>query len=103
MRVGKLDERDFLRPAPSLELLFAGNGFVNVVERFPVKEPFDLALVRESFDAMKLMLEDPLVEIACDPNVKGARDAAHDVDTIRPALAVHVEVGVLRLRMAFTS
>lgn len=70
MRIDDFDERDLLRSPPSLELLFASDSFVNVVERFPVKEPFHLVFVRESFDPMKLMLEDPLEEIAGDPNVR---------------------------------
>jgi hypothetical protein len=70
-------------------LFFAGDGLVNVVERFPVEETFDLILVSESLHFVKLVLEGPLVEIAGDANVKGPGEAAHNVDAVCLWLAVH--------------
>ena len=54
-----------------------------------MEESFNLLLVGKSFDTMKLVLEYPGVQFAGHANVEGSREAAHDVDRVCFALAVH--------------
>lgn len=63
---------------------------MNVVERFPMQQALDLLFVRESFDAMELVLEDAAVEIVCHSDIERSREAAHDVHVIFLLLMRHI-------------
>jgi len=62
---------------------------VHVVVRLPIKQSYDVALVREPFVVMELVLEDSLVQIATKANIEHARDAAQNVDTVIATVARH--------------
>ena len=84
---------------PTLELLFAIDCLVNIIVRFPVKKALDVVVIGETFDAVELMLECSLVQIARHSDVEYAGEAAHDVHAVASPLSSrsHEGVGVLRL------
>jgi len=56
----------------------------------------DIVIVAEAFDAMELVLERPLVQIARHPDIERTGNAAHDVNAVAPP-STHEGIGVLRL------
>ena len=96
LRIHRLDQHNLLFPAPTLELLFAIDCLVNLIVRLPIKKPLDIVVIREARNTVKLVLECPLVQVACHSDVECAGNAAHDVNTITSSSA-HEGIGVLRL------
>ena len=89
VRIEELDQRNFLRSPPALELLFAVDRLLNLIERLPVQQTLDLIFVRESFDTVKFVLKDTFTQVACHADVESSRKAAHDVRVVRPSLVRH--------------
>jgi hypothetical protein len=63
------DQGGVLGAGPSLELLLAGEGFVNVIVRFPIEQTDDFVAMREAFVVVKLVLENASVKIAADADI----------------------------------
>ena len=89
VRVEEFDQRNLLRSSPPLELPFAIYCLLNFVERFPIQQPLNSIFVRESFNAVKFVLEEATVEIARHADVERPRQAAHDVHAVRLSLVRH--------------
>ena len=62
---------------------------MHIIIGFPVQQTSDLVLSRKSLEMMKLMLEDPLVQISAETDVECARETAHDIDAIISAISRH--------------
>ena len=89
MRITEFNQRDFLRAAPTLQLLLAVDCLGNFIERFKIEQPLNVVFFGEAFESMKFVLEDPLAEIVGHADVKRAGQAAHDVNGIELSLARH--------------
>lgn len=89
MWISAHDQGDLFSAAPALQLLFAGEGFVDFIVRLPVEQPDDLVAIGESLEVMKLVLEDAAVEVAGHSDVKGAGGTSHDVGAVVTAVARH--------------
>jgi hypothetical protein len=70
--IERLDQRNLLRPPPALELLFAIDRLLNIVEGLPVQQTLDLILVREAFDTVEFVLKDALVQVACHADIESS-------------------------------
>lgn len=77
------EQRDFLRPAPTLQLFLTRNSLVNVVVGFPIEQALNIVPMRKTFDLVKFVLKDALVKITREPDVKGSGESAEDVYTVR--------------------
>lgn len=86
MRILPDDQPNLLRTAPPLQLLLSGESSMHILIRLPIQQPCHIVLIRESLEVMEFMLEDPLVEIATEPDVECSRETAHDVDAIIAAV-----------------
>lgn len=67
---------------PALELLFAVDGFVHVIEGFVVNGAVAAVLFGKSFDLVVLVLRDTAVETVGHADVDHAGFAGHDVDAV---------------------
>jgi hypothetical protein len=77
------DQPQLLLSPPILQLLFTGDGFVHVVETFPIDQADGVVAGGESFAFVRLVVEDATVEVVCHPDVQRSAGAAlHDVDVV---------------------
>lgn len=65
------------------------NGRLHFIERFPVEQPLNSIFVGETFNAVKFVLEDALVQVACYSDVESSRQATHDVRAVCLSLMRH--------------
>ena len=72
MRIAAFQQSDFLCARPTLQLLLAGQGLVDIVVGFPVQQADHVIARGESFLVMEFVLEDALVKIAGDSDVQRA-------------------------------
>jgi hypothetical protein len=82
LRVFGLDRRNFFTAAPSFELLFTSNRFVDIVVRLLVKQAFYIVLFCESIKWLKLMLEDSAMQVSRETDVQSAGKAPENVHAI---------------------
>ena len=91
-RVSRLDQIDFPRPVPILELFLARDGIGHVVEHLDMDEPVDGIASDETVRLATTMLPQSLGEVRGDADIKRAsRLAGKDVDA-RVALGRHAPV-----------
>jgi len=69
MRIHRFDQGDLLAATPALELFFAGDGFVDIAKRIPVEQALHVIFIGEAFQAVELVLEGALVQVAGDADV----------------------------------
>jgi hypothetical protein len=69
---------------------------MKVIIRFPTKKALNTVIIGETLNAMKLVLEGSLVQIACHSDVQSSGDATDNVNAVCSASA-HEGIGVLRL------
>lgn len=62
-RISCLNKRYLLRPAPAFQLLFAGDGFLDILMVFEPDEPVTVISLCEAIMLSPFMLEDPLMEV----------------------------------------
>ena len=72
MRVGRLDEIDFPRPVPVLQLLLAGYRRKHVPVHFEPDQPFDAVLVRKPRLRALAVLPQAAFEVGCYTDVQRA-------------------------------
>jgi hypothetical protein len=70
MRIAELNQRDLLRSPPALELLFAVDRSMDVVEPFAVEQALNSVLVCETLDPVEFVFEYPGIEFAGHPDVE---------------------------------
>jgi len=70
VRVERLDQHNLLGSPSAFELLLAVDRSRCLIERFPVQQPLDVVSVRESVDAVELVLKDTLVQVAGHADVE---------------------------------
>jgi len=87
MRIQRLNQRNFLRPAPPLQLLLPPNRLVHVIIRLPINQSFRAVAGCEAFPVMKPMLKSTSAQVSSHPDVQSSRQAPHDVNAI--AFSLH--------------
>jgi hypothetical protein len=80
--VGSFDEKDFFVAAPAFELLFAGDGVVNVGEGLKINEFGRVVLRAEAGEEFLFVLRDAGFEVVGDAGVEDAGSAGHDIDVV---------------------
>ena len=81
MRVALVDQVDFPRPVPVLELLLAGNCGVHVAKHLEVHKAVDCVAAREPRQRVIAMLPQPRDQIGSDADVERAEGLAReDID-----------------------
>jgi hypothetical protein len=78
-RISRFYQRDFLRPHPSLDLLFPRNRATNVPMLFPIHEPLHVVLRRKSLDQLLPMLNRSSRQSARNAGVKHPRLARKNI------------------------
>ena len=94
-RIALLNQRNFLRANPSLQLLFPRNRAVRPGKPLEPDQPVAVIGIRESHVFPLLVFEDALPQIAGHTDVKRVASAGHDVREIK--LLVHVEESIAKL------
>src|SRR6185437_3439817 len=97
-RVHLLDQRNLLRPAPSLQLLLPPNRPLHVLMPFKPNQPVAVVALGEATALPPLVLKHPLQQIARHADVKRVGAARHDVGEV--AALVHARM-LLPSRPAF--
>lgn len=78
-RIGLFNQRNFLFTPPTLDLLFALDHSLSLIEPFVIHEARTFVLLRESFNLATLVLHDALVEITGKPRVERSSPAGDDI------------------------
>ncbi len=81
-RIDLLNQKDFLRAPPALDLLFPRNGHSYILMALVINQPIALVLAGEAFDFTCFMLHDTNEQITGDAGVQRSGEAGHDVDPI---------------------
>ncbi len=81
-RICLFDQGDLFVAAPSLELLFAGDGLGDFLIALEPDESIAVVLLCEAVVFPPFVLEDALFQIAGDANVERVAAAGHDVGEI---------------------
>jgi hypothetical protein len=82
-----LDERDFLLPAPALELLLARNCRSNILKSLEVEQPRDVVFGGECTECVLFVLPHSPPQTSGDVDIQRPRCAAQNINMV-DALAV---------------
>src|SRR5271168_2157615 len=78
--IGRLNQGDLLRTPPTLKLLLTVNGERDMRKLFKIDQPVATISGSKAVNFLRLMLQDPLMDIAGHANVKLPGFAAQDIN-----------------------
>src|SRR5271166_3062571 len=89
--VVSFDERDFLFPPPTLELLLATDGRIHPVKTLEVNQPMNSVLAGESAEFSTAVFSHARAQAAGDSDVQNPRSAGENLNVIRTLISRHAD------------